>query len=403
MSEVSDLEVVDTPAGPAGTGPAGGGSGDGDRGAPRVDGSDGAEGPEPSPASVVLAGLAVPGLDLDEARHLVGVRAGRRLRRRRAVLGGVGAVCAVALGVLLWPHPDPEEINADGDRTTTTTTTIAPATTAPVVVTTVPMTTVPTSTTTGPTLTTVPVTTAPPTTVPPNQVMTASATLVDAEGRPTTTPAAGQAVVLQVTWSDPDVVDAAAVGATADFGDPAITLPVAASAERPPCDGRGTGANGTIAVPFRYATPTAEGASTVIRVEVTACDGNGAYGERQRIDVPVRVAAPAPGTRAVVVGGGDGRSPDAAEVLAAAGALLTPPRVPDLAQVLPDGTTRATVATIPTTYSGGMLLRWGSTCQATASAVTAGTGTVTTVLVPGLATCPGQAGAVAGTGSPTRP
>jgi hypothetical protein len=383
VSDHGDVEVVDpVPTSTAASG--GGGSGDGDRAVPGEARAGGTGGPDPSPAAAVLAGLAVVGLDLDEARHLVALRAGRRLRRRRAVLGGVGAVCAVALAVVLWPHPDPEEINADGDRTSTTTSTIAPATTAPVVVTTVPVTTVPASTTTGPTLTTVPITTVPTTTVPPNQAMTATAKLVDAEGRDVPAPVVGQTVTLQVSWSDPDVPDPGAVAATADFGDPAITLPVAAS-DRPACDGPGQGGTGTIAVPFRYATPTAPGAATVIRVEVTACDGNGAYGERHRVDVAVRVAGPAQDRRIVVVGGGDGRSPDAAEVLA--GTEVLGPRTPDLTQVLPDGITRATVAAIPATYSGPLYLRWGTSCQVTASSIAAGTATITNVLAPGES-CP---------------
>ncbi len=341
-----------------------------------------------SPTAAILAGLAVPGLDLDEARHLVTMRAGRRIRRRRAVLGSTCAFVAVGLAVLLWPRPDPQEINADGERSTTTTSAIAPATTAPSPVTTVPVTTVAPSTVAPSTVPTVPITTlAPTTTLPPNQPLTATARLLDAHGRATTTPTAGQTVTLEITWTDPDALDVASVAATTEFGDPAVALPISGST-RPPCDRPGGGANGVITVPFRYATPTPAGASTTIRVEVTACDGHGTYGERRTMDVPVTVGPAAAGSRTLIVAGGDGRSPDAGEVVDPSGAVLAPPRLPDLTQVLPDGSARATVATIASTYSGPLLLRWGAACQETQSPVVAGTGSATLPLRPGLVACP---------------
>lgn len=341
-----------------------------------------------TPAAAILAGLAVPGLDLDEARHLVTVRSARRIRRRRVVMGSTCAVVAVGLAVLLWPRPDPREINADGERTTTTSSTIAPATTAPPTESTVVVTTVAPTTSVAPTLTTLPVTTlAPTTTVPPNQPMAVSARLVDVDGRAIGDPAVAQTVVLEVSWSDADVVDPASVSATADFGDPAVSLPISGTT-RPPCDGHGSGATGVIKVPFRYATPTVAGQSTNIRVEVTACDGQGAYGERRTLEVPVRVAAAASGSRAVVIGGGDGRSPDAGEVIDPAGAVLSPPRVPDLQQVLADGSTRATVATVPATQAGRLLLKWGTACQETQSPVAPGTESITLALRPGMVSCP---------------
>lgn len=385
MSDLSDVEVVPDAAGTAATAGDRAAAGDGSAG----DGTSiagGAHDDGPSPLAAVLAGLAVPGLDMEKARHLVRLRAGRRMRRRRVVLGGVGAICAVTLAIVMWPHPDPEEINADGDRTTTTTTTtIAPATTAPLVETTIGVTTVAPSTTVPAVVTTVPITTVPPTTIPPNQAMTATAKLVDTEGKDLTAPVAGQTVALQVSWSDADVADPASVEATADFGDPAVTLPVTGST-RPACDGPGTGANGVITVPFRYATPSGAGETRSIRVEVTACDGNGSYGERLRLDVPVRVVAAPADRRVVVVGGGDGRSPDAAEVLA--GSEVVAPRLPDLTQVLPDGATRATVATIRSNYSGPVFLRWGTSCQQSKDPVSAGSSTVTLPLTPGPSACP---------------
>ena len=102
-----------------------------------------------------------------------------------------------------------------------------------------------------------------------------------------------------------------------------------------------------------------------------------------------------------MIGGGDGRSPDTAAVLA--GAETVARREPELTQVLPDGTTRATVAVIDAAYAGPLQLRWGeppgASCQATASdqSVTAGTTPVTALLAPGPSACPTQAGAGAGT------
>ena len=397
MSDLSDVEVVPDAAGTAATTGDHVAAGDG----PAGDGTSSAGGAHddgPSPLAAVLAGLAVPGLDMEKARHLVRLRAGRRMRRRRVVLGGVGAVCAVTLAIALWPHPDPEQINADGDRTTTTsTTTIAPATTVPLVETTIGVTTVAPSTTVPAVVTTVPITTVPPTTIPANQAMTASAKLVAAPGQ--TTPisgaVAGQTVYLRIDWSDPDLADAASVEVTTDFRDPEVTLPITA-AERPPCGQPGAGASGVVEVPFRYSTPTESNQPRSISIEITACDGNGTYGERQTLDLPVTVTAPAPAPaptnsrRIVVIAGGDGRSPDAAKVVGQGGVVLAELREPDLLQVLADdGATRASVAAISATYQGPLYLRWGdNSCQRAATDVSAGSGTVTLPLIPGPSACP---------------
>lgn len=338
-----------------------------------------------SPIESILAGLAVTGLDLDRARHLVSLRAGRRLRRRRLTLTGAGALLAVALAVVLWPRPEPREVVAADASTTTTSTSSTTTTTVAPTITTVP-TTMP-ITTAAPVITTVP-TTMPTTTVAPNRPMTATAqVLTSPVGVPVQ---AGDNVTLRVNWSDPDLADASAVVVRADFGDPLVALP-ADSSTRPPCNQAGPGASGVVDVPFRFASSGA----LVIKVDVTACGGGGTYGEHQTVQVPVQVQVPDAGRRVVVVAGGDGRSPDAAAVLA--GRETVPKRVPDLTQVIPDGTTRATVAVIDATYAGPLYLRWGdppaATCQVSAAdqSVTAGATPLTVRLAPGPApSCPTQ-------------
>ncbi|MBS1837679.1 MAG: hypothetical protein JST64_08275 [Actinobacteria bacterium] len=340
---------------------------------------------QPSPVALLLAGLAVDGLDLDRARYAVAVRAARRTRRRRTWMGGTGAVLAVVAVIALWPRTDPAKVVIADASTTTTTTTIATSTTTGPITTVVPTTVA--TTTLAPTLTTVP-TTLPATTtttLPPNRPMTVSATLATAGG----TAVVANTVTLNVTWSDPDLADPSAVVVTADFGDPLVGLPNA-SAPRAPCESPGTGASGTTPIAFRYASSGA----TTIKVVVSACGGAGPYGEQQTLAVPVQVQPLPLGRRAVVIGGGDGRSPDTAAVLA--GAETVPKRDPELTQVVPNSTTRATVAAIDATYSGPLQLRWGdpptTSCQVTApdQSVTAGTAAVRVLLATGLATCPAQ-------------
>jgi hypothetical protein len=404
VSDRTDLDVVDAAQGrsaaPSDGAPAAGRV----RDEPEPSPGSGDDPVATSPTARVLAGLAVPGLDLDEARHLVGARARRRLRRRRGVLGGVGALCAVALAFVLWPRPDPDEIHADRDRSPSTTVTVAPATTSPVPEPTAPITTVPASSTTTPALTTVPVTAAPPPTLPANQALIATAWLTATRGgsEPSSHVRAGDTVYLRVRWSDPDVADASAVEVTADFRDPVVALPITGT-DRPPCDQPGAGASGEVELPFRYSTPTERGPLR-ISVEITACDGAGAYGERHRIDLAVTVDPPPVDRRVVVVGGGDGRSPDAADVLDDTGSVLAERREPDLLQVLAaDGATRATVAAVPAATTGPLVLRWGGICQQTVERLGPDTDAAAALsLQPNLVTCPDQAGA-AGTGSSTRP
>lgn len=383
-------DVLETPAPADGPGRAGDGPGGGPGPSPDRPGA------SMTPGAAVLAGLVVDDLDLDEARHLVKVRSARRLRRRRLAVGCTATLTVLALVFVLWPQPDPQEINADGDREVTTTITTLPATTPTTVATTVVVTTV------APTVTTAPVvTTVPPTTLPPNQAMTVSATLRGANGVAT----AGDAVVLDVAWTDPDLAPDARVEVFADFGDPLVTVPISSSPSAP-CEAPGPGTTGGRQVPFRYAST----GRLTIQVEVVACGGTGAFGELRKIQVPVDVQAPPAGQRIAVVGGGDGRDPDVAEVLAGAD-VIAPRPVTDLVQVLPDGTTRATVARIPDGFSGELYLRWGAppdaSCQVTVAtpppSVTAGTAPVTALLRPGPEACPDQTGAGTTSVPSTRP
>lgn len=337
-----------------------------------------------SPMASILAGLAVTDLDLDRARHLVSLRAGRRLRRRRLTLTGAGALLAVALAVVLWPRPAPREVVAADATTTTTSTSSTTTTTVAPTITTV-ATTAP-ITTAAPVITTVPTTIAT-TTVAPNRPMTVTAQVLSSPaGLPVQ---AGDTVTLRVTWSDPDLADASTVAISADFGDPLVALPADAST-RPPCNQAGPGASGVVDVPFRFASSGA----LAVKVDVTACGGGGTYGEHQTVQVPVQVQAPDAGRRVVVVAGGDGRSPDAAAVLV--GSETVPKRVPDLTQVVPKTTTRATVAVIDATFVGQLFLRWGDppagTCYGSMpGAVTAGSNPLPVPLAPGpVPSCPTQ-------------
>lgn len=365
--------------------------------------------PGPSPGSLVLASLAVPGLNLTEARHLVTVRATRRLRRRRVALSGVAAVVVVGLAAVLWPRPDPQEINADGDRTTTIApaTTVASVTTVAPVITTIAPTTVAPATTVKPVVTTVPPTTA--STVPPNQPMVISAELVGVDGQPIAATNVGDAMMVRVKWSDPDLADPSVVDVHADFRDPLVALAIA-GAPRPACAARGGGSSAQVDVPFRFSTPTDLGGSSKVVVEVTACDGAGAFGERHTVEVPINVRS-VPDKRAVVLAGTlNGRVNDLAEVLSGgAGAVLAAPRTPALNQVIAsDGTTRATVAMIPVTYAGSIIARWSdpTACQRSAqpSEVAAQPETVRVSLDPAPVTCPVQSGSTSSVPSgPTRP
>ncbi len=338
-----------------------------------------------STTAAVLALLSVPHLDTGRIRRLVDVRAGRRLRRRRGLLGVAAAVVTLGITIAVWPRPEPQEISADRDQSTSTSSTTTTTTTPPADMTTVPVTTMTSvSTTTTAAVTTVP-TTAPTTTVPPNKPMTVQAELLDgATMVPTSSPVAGQTVVLRVRWNDPDLTDPTLVDVNAEFGDPLVTRPIVAT-PRPTCERVGGGASAMVDIPFRYSsvnTPT-------IQVEVTACDGAGPFGERITTTVPVKVAAPATGSRIVVLAGVEGdRQPDAGEVVA--GASVTPKRTPELPLVLTSDGSPATVAPVPATHAGGLLLRWQPTvCQpsATPATITAGTETLRVVLGPTSSNC----------------
>jgi len=345
-------------------------------------------GPEAAPSrQEVLSRFSVPDLDIARIRRLVDARAGRRLRRRRLLLGAATALIAVGVTFAAWPNPEPQEISADRDdqSTSTSSTTSSTTTTLPTPLTTVPVSTVTTlgTSTTAP-VTTV-ATTVATTTVPPNKPMTVQAELLDgATMTPTTNPVAGQAVALRVRWSDPDLADPAVVDVNVVFGDPLVARPIVAT-PRPACDRSGGGSAAMVDVPFRFSSA----GSPTIQVEVTACDGIGTYGERITRAVPVKVEPPAAGTRIVVLAGIDGgRQPDAGEVVA--GSAITPKRAPELPLVLTSDATPATVAPVPAAYTGVLLLRWQPTvCQpsATPPKVDAGSTTVRVVLGPTTTTC----------------
>lgn len=339
----------------------------------------------PRPVTAVLAGISVADLDLDRIRHLVEVRSRRRLRRRRGLLGGAAVLVAITAAALVWPSPEPQEISADRDQDTSTSST-ASTTSEPVAVTTVPVTTVSTvSTSTTAAVTTVVPTIATTTTVAPNKPMTVQAELLDGTTMaPAAKPVAGRTVVLRVRWSDPDLSDPAVVDVNAEFGDPLLAMPIAAE-PRPSCDRAGGGSSALVDIPFRYSsvgTPT-------IQVEVTACDGAGLYGERVVQSLPIKVEAPEAGTRLVVLAGVEGgRSPDAGEVVA--GSAVSGRRTPELPLVLKSDGAPATVAPIPATHAGGVLLRWQPTvCQPSMSPaiVEPGNTTLRVLLGPTTSSC----------------
>lgn len=350
-----------------------------------------------SPIAAILAGLAVHGLDIDHAREVVAIRAARRLRRRHTVMACVAVVFGLALTVAVWPRHEPRKVVAADDNTSTTvtseatSTTVAAVTTVPPSITSPPTTAPPVSITTV--TTTIPTTTSTAVVVRPLAV-TAQLHTGDATGPSTSAAVAGQTVTLRVQWSDPDLADPNAVSVHADFGDPLLALPVS-STTHPPCDTRGNGASGIVDVPFRYSTvdPALGRLDTKVRIEVTSCDGAGAYGKRVTLELPVTVTAPSVGQRIVVLAGAEGgRSPDAAE--ARTSVATYPPRSPDVGAVLAgDGINKATVVVVPSSFAGPMTLRWttptGVVCQTTRDPATIppGSGTVRAMLGPS-STCP---------------
>lgn len=306
----------------------------------------------PSPMSSILAGLSVAGLDLDRARQAVDLRAARRLRRRHVTMGGAAALVLVALTVVLWPRAEPRKVVTAGETTTSSTTTAPTTTTAAVVTTVAPTTVAPTTSAAVTTITTVPPTIATTTTAPPNLPVTVSSQLLGPNGQPTTSATAGDAVTLRVKWTDPDLADPSTVDVHVEFGDQLVTLPVTAS-RRPPCDTRGNGFSGQVDVPFRYSMV----GTATIQVEVTSCDGAGAYGGRANQTISVPVVAPPAGRRiAVLAGVADGRSGDAGVVVT--GAATTPKRSPEIPLVSKADSGPVTVASIPSTFAGLLSLTW---------------------------------------------
>jgi hypothetical protein len=299
----------------------------------------------PSPTAAVVAGLAVPGLDLRTARQVVDLRAARRVRFRRAVAGGAAALVVLALGVVLFPRHDPDDVVADGDRTTTTsstTTTAPPVTAAPTTL--APVTTVaPTTTVKAAPITLPPTTTAPTTTLPPVQPIT----VTGAVGGGT----AGANYVVTVNWTDPTPGAAPnGVKATVVWGGDVVTTPAPSDV---PCSPPGT----PLVLTGRYA----QTGKRLVQVELSRCNGTGDSTEVQ-IDADVKAT---PGSYVVLVGGAaGGQSLDAAN--ATAGGAALPKRDPDLSQTDTETGQPVTVLLVPSTYTGPLELRWGSTCQATA-------------------------------------
>jgi hypothetical protein len=314
-----------------------------------------------SPTSAVVAGLAVPGLDLRTPRAVVDARAGRRIRFRRSVLGGCAAIAAIGLAIAVFPRGEPDRVVADSDRTTTTSTvpdTTVPVDTVPVVAPTAPPTTAKATTTTAkPTTTLPPPTTVPPTTLPPNQPLTASLVVAG-------TPAVGSTVTVEVKWSDPDFADPAGPKATADWHDDNVTQPISGES-RPPCDAPGPGGSDAtvpIRLRFRYSTPGTHNLS----VQIRGCDGAGAFGEDLVLTTQIQVAEPPAGSRTLLVKGpAGGQSLDAATItfVADPGAPTVLPRQPIEDLGLVSTTADAgpvTFVTVPSTFAGQVRPTTGS-------------------------------------------
>jgi hypothetical protein len=325
----------------------------------------GAPAPQLSATAAVVAGLAVPDLDLRTARGVVDARARRRLRTRRGALGVAALVAVLAVGWVLVPGSEPRSVvaDADGDATTTTpgSSTTLPVTvpvTGPVTATTASSTT----TTVKAPVTTLPVpTTAPPTTLPPNQPMTASVTVGGTQ--------VGQVVTLDVQWSDPDLGDPGGPRVTADWKDPNVTTAIVDDT-RPSCDAPGAPGSGTISVPFRYSSP----GTYRVTVQIRTCDGQGAYAEDQTITTSVVVAPPNPpaggsGTwRGVVLRSGTGAPPpDAATVsfVPDAGSPAVADRGPvqDLSLVSTTDGAPVTIVSVPQSFRGQAALHEGGSCR----------------------------------------
>jgi hypothetical protein len=304
--------------------------------------------PTLSPTAAVVAGLAVPGLDLRTARAVVDARSGRRIRARRSVLGGLAAIAAIALAVAVFPRSEPERVVADADRTTTTTEAPSTTTTLPPVTVSVPpvpsTTAKPVTTTTAVRApTTVAPTTVAPTTLPPVQPLAVAGYTVAGT--------AGSNLTLTVNWTDPTPGQAPnGVRGTVIWGSGPVNTPDT----QVPCTAPGT----PIVAVNRYAAT----GQSLIQVELTRCNGTGDSSELQ-----VNASVPPPKSGYVVVVGGApaGQSPDALEF--DAGGAKIPARTPDLAQTDADRKP-VTVLTVPAGFSGPLVARLADgTCVQTAA------------------------------------
>ena len=320
----------------------------------------------------LLAPFVPAGLDVGAARSRVETAAVARRRTRRVLAGSCAALVVVAgcVAVALLGGSDPDDIVADGDRTTERSTTTVSSTTtveeieviqvAPTVETIPPLAT----TTTSPVATTVPVTVAPPPTAAPgpapNQPLQLSLTVA------TPRVEAGDVARIDVVWHDADH-GGVTPHLSIDWGDPAVAV-LASVPPSSPCDVAGPPAGGTDQVLFRYATP---GVHEVV-VTASTCDGRGAYGERVRTTARIEVVDPVGGAERAVVAlvarpTTDGEPPldDAVAEVVAADSTVTPlaDRRPTLAQFTSAGP--ATVLRVPVGATGALRLTWpGSACTA---------------------------------------
>lgn len=283
-------------------------------------------------AASVAAGLAEPGLDLRTARGVVELRARRRLRRRRTLVGAVAVVAVLAAVATVLRRDETREVVADADEPSTTTTAPTTSTSSPPVSTapvTVPVTEAP-STIDVPTPQTTAPPPPPPPTVPPNRPL--EATL---RGPASVPP--GVTARFEVSWSDPDFADPAGPRLVVNWGDRTVSVPPPPPAGGP-CGFPGPGSGGSRTLAFRFAAP---GVHTV-RVEVSGCGGQGAYGESRTVEASITVT-PGP---ALVVATPPGRPPAGArvEIVRGDGTVQTvEEQVPDLGAVLAEAPTRPAV------------------------------------------------------------
>jgi hypothetical protein len=333
---------------------------------PEVPGLDAAEvdgdGTRPA-APAAVAPSVTPEDDLSHLLAVADARARRRRRRRGGAAGIAAAVLlAVPAAVVLVDDGPPEQVETvAGPTTTAPTTTSTTASTVPV---TVPVTAppAPVATTTAPT--TVPATTTttlPPTTAPPaNQPLRATLEVLTPQVQ------AGATASLRVSWSDPDLADPD-VRIVDVWGDPEVFLAFEPST-RPACEAPGPGGSGTRDLRFRYTTP----GTYTVSVVLTACDGNGTFGERAGLTATVEVLAPTvagtPGRAVVAVvdaGGPDAESAVATFTPTGGPAVVLDAREPAVALRAPGGApgSTATVLRLPDGAVGELRLEAGGSCR----------------------------------------